>query len=75
MRFAKKLFEGKDIEVVLQRLDRLTQDEAQTSAAEILRAIYGLVQNMDVVMSGEQTHSARHLPFVEIFLSRREAIC
>jgi len=40
------------------RLDRLTEDEARVTAAEILRVIYGLVQNMNVVMDGEQLQSA-----------------
>jgi len=41
----KKLFGGgKDAEAVLQRLDRLTQDESRTTAAEILKIVYGLVQ-------------------------------
>jgi hypothetical protein len=34
--------------VVLQRLDRLTQDEARITAAQTLEVVYGLVQNMKV---------------------------
>jgi len=37
---------GKEAEAVLQRLDRLTQDEARTTAAEILNVVHGLVQDM-----------------------------
>jgi len=37
---------GRDAEAVLQRLDRLTQDEARTTAAEILNVVHGLVQDM-----------------------------
>lgn len=41
------LFGGeKDAEVVLQRLDRLTHDEARTTAAEILKVVHSLVQDM-----------------------------
>ena len=36
----------KDTEAVLQRLDRLTLDEARTTAAEILKVVYSLVQDM-----------------------------
>ena len=36
----------KDTEAVLQRLDRLTLDQARTTAAEILKVVYGLVQDM-----------------------------
>ncbi len=39
---------------VLQRLDRLTQDEVRITAAQTLEVVYGLVQNMRVVMDGEQ---------------------
>jgi hypothetical protein len=56
----KELSGEKDIEAVLQRLDRLTQDEAKTTAAEILKVIYSLVQNMTVIMNSEQIRSASH---------------
>jgi hypothetical protein len=55
VKFVKKVFGEKDVEAVLQRLDRLTQDEARTTAAQILEVVCGLVQNMSVVMDGEQT--------------------
>ena len=45
--FVQGIFGGdKDTEAVLQRLDRLTLDEARTTAAEILEIVYGLVQDM-----------------------------
>ena len=50
----KKLLGEKDVEAILQRLDRLTLDEARTTAAQSLEAIYGLVQNMRMVLDGEQ---------------------
>ena len=50
----KKLLGEKDVEAILQRLDRLTLDEARTTAAQSLETIYGLVQNMRMVMDGEQ---------------------
>ena len=53
----KKLLGGeKDIEAVLQRLDRLTMDEARIAAAQTLEVVYGLIQNMRVVMDGEQIY-------------------
>ena len=52
----KKLLGEKDVEAVLQRLDRLTLDEARTTTAQSLEAIYSLVQNMRMVMDGEQIH-------------------
>ena len=48
----KKLFGENDVETVLQRLDRLTQDEARATAAQTLVVVYGLVQNMRTVMDG-----------------------
>ena len=53
VKFVKRGFGGKDVEAILQRLDRLTQDEARTTAAQSLEVVYGLVQNMSVVMDGE----------------------
>ena len=66
-RLAKKRFREKDVEAVLQRLDRLTQDEARTTAAEILKVVYGHIQNMNVLMEGEQTRSVQfhHPPSVD----------
>ena len=54
-KFVKKLFGENEIEAVLQRLDRLTQDEARTTAAQTLEVVYGLVQNMRVVIEGNST--------------------
>jgi hypothetical protein len=50
----KKLLGENDVEAILQRLARLTVDEARTTAAQNLQAVYELVQNMRVVMDGEQ---------------------
>ena len=51
----KKLLGEDEIGAVLQRLDRLTQDEARMTAAQTLEIVYGLVQNMKVVMDGDST--------------------
>ena len=53
-KFVKKLLGESDVEVVLQKLDRLTLEEARTTAAQSLEAVYGLVQNMRAIMDGEQ---------------------
>jgi hypothetical protein len=55
-KLVKKLFGEKDVEVVLQRLDRLTQEEARLTAAQTFEVVCGLFQNMRVVMDGEQLH-------------------
>jgi len=56
-KFGKKHLGGKNVEAVLQRLDRLTQDETRITAGEILKVVYGLVQNMNAVINGKQMHS------------------
>jgi len=53
VKFVKRGFGGKDVEAILQRLSRLTEDEARTTAAQSLEVVYGLIQNMSVVMDGE----------------------
>ena len=53
VKLVKKFFGEKDVEAVLQRLDRLTQDEARMTAAQTLGVIYGLVQNMRGFMDSE----------------------
>ena len=53
-KFVKKLLGENEVEAVLHRLDRLTQDEARTAAAQTLDVVHGLVQNMKVVMDGAQ---------------------
>jgi hypothetical protein len=50
-KFAKVLFKGGgDIEAVLQRLDRLTADEARMTVTQTLEVVYGLVNNVKLVM-------------------------
>ena len=55
-KFVKKLLGENDVNAVLQRLDRLTLDEARTTAAQTLEVVYELFQNMRVVINGERTH-------------------
>jgi hypothetical protein len=45
-RFVRILFREKEGEAILRRLDRLSQNEARTTAAEVLKVIYGLVRDM-----------------------------
>ena len=54
-KYAKKLLGEKDIASVLQRLDRLTLEESKTTVAQTLDVVYGLVNNMEVVMEGAHT--------------------
>jgi hypothetical protein len=49
----KKLRGEKDIEATLERLDRLTLDEARATAVQTLEVVYSLVRHRRVVMGGE----------------------
>jgi hypothetical protein len=49
----KKILGEDEIEAVLRRLDRLTQDEARATGAQTLEIVYGLVQHRRVVMDGK----------------------
>ena len=53
-KFTKKILGESEIDTVLQRLDRLTQDEARITVAQTLGVIYGLVESIKVVMEGTQ---------------------
>ena len=48
-----KILGENEIEDVLQRLDRLTQDEARATGAQTLEVVYGLVQHRKILMNGE----------------------
>jgi hypothetical protein len=51
-KFAKKLLGEREIEAVLQRLDRLTQEEGRMTVAQTLEVVHGLMNNVKVVMNG-----------------------
>jgi hypothetical protein len=52
-KFTKKLLRGENkIETVLQRLDRLTQDEARITVTQTLGVVHSLVVNVKVDMEG-----------------------
>jgi len=63
-KFVKKILGEDDIEAVLQRLDRLTLDEARATGAQTLQVVYSLVQHRRVVLDGKQ-------PVPVIFVARR----
>jgi hypothetical protein len=54
-RFAKKLLGESEIEAVLQRLDRLTQDEARITVAQTLGVVHRLVGNVKTVLEGARS--------------------
>ena len=71
-KFVKKVLGENEIEAILHRLDRLTQDEARATGAQTLEVVCSLVQHRKVVMDGEQTisHVLRSLMQVHISRSR-----
>ena len=60
-KFGMKLLGENEVEAALKRLDRLTQDEARVTAAQILEVVYNLVRNMNVVMDGKYILLSRSL--------------
>jgi len=51
-KFTKKILGDSEVEIVLQRLDRLTQEEARMTVAQTLGVVHGLVGSVKVVMEG-----------------------
>ena len=51
-KFTKQLLGESEIEAVLQRLGRLTQDEARITAAQTLGVVHSLVGNVKTVLEG-----------------------
>lgn len=73
-KYINKLFGENEIEAVLQRLDRLTQEEARRSAAQTLEIVYSLVQNARVAMDGEQCMTPNSHQLLSILSYRRQGI-
>ena len=53
VKFVKKLLGENEVEAVLQRLGRLTEDETRITAAQTLEVVHGLFHNMRVFMGGK----------------------
>ena len=51
-KFTKKILGESEIETVLQRLDRLTQEEARMTVTQTLSVVHGLVGSVKIVMEG-----------------------
>ena len=62
------------MEAMLQRLDRLTQEEAQTTAIQTLELVYGLVKNIKVVMDGARGLLALRAVLIVEFPSRGKRV-
>ena len=53
VKFGKKLLGEKDVEALLQKLDRLTQEESRTAATLTLEVVHDLAKNLKVVMESK----------------------
>jgi len=81
-KFAKKLLGESEIEVVLQRLDRLTQDEARITVAQTLGVVHGLVGNVKEIMEDREASmdsirndlGALHRELIEMNKTRRDQL-
>lgn len=62
-KFTKKLLGESEVEAVLMRLDRLTEEEARMTVAQTLGVVHGLVGNVRVVMEGGQCSQYWFLKF------------
>ena len=71
--FAKKLLGDSEIESILKRLDRLTQEEARMTAAQTLAVVHSLLDNMKVVMDGESSCLANQKHLIRLLSVGGEA--
>ena len=62
-KFVKKLFGESKIEDALNRVDRLTRDEAHMAGTETLQVVHRLDRNMNLIAAGTRS-SLRSLPMV-----------
>ena len=53
VKFGKKLLGERDVDALLQKLDRLMQEESQTAATLTLSVVHDLAKNLKVVMDCE----------------------
>lgn len=73
-KFTKKLLGESDVEAILRRLDRLTQEEARMTVARTLEVVHGLFDNLKVVMDGEEHYSCGYSTNDETCSSRWQGI-
>jgi hypothetical protein len=53
-KFAKQLLAENEVQAMLQRLDRLTTEESRMTATQIMEVVWGLFNNMKMVMDGTE---------------------
>ena len=74
-KLGKKLLGENDVEAVLERLDRLTREEAQTTATQTLELVYGLMKNIKIVLNGAHGFQlVLRAALIVVFSSRGERL-
>ncbi|KAH9957784.1 hypothetical protein BC827DRAFT_1157101 [Russula dissimulans] len=76
-KLGKKLLGENDVELVLQRLDRLTLEESRMIGTQTLEVVYGLVKNMKIVMDNGSVlmNDIHHALGDELQKNVREWLC
>lgn len=72
-KFAKKLLGESEVEAVLIRLERLTQEEARMTGAQILEVVHGLMNNVKVAMDGTRPCSIDRRHVTKLLFGRRQS--
>jgi hypothetical protein len=62
------------IEAVLKRLDRFIENEARSTAAQTLQLVYGLVQNVKILVDGKQISFALTFGIPDVLHIRLQGI-
>ena len=73
-KFTKRLLGESEIEAVLTRLDRLTEEEARMTVTQTLGVVHGLVGNVRVVMEGARCLDDRLLILLDACSIRWQGI-
>ena len=71
-KFAKKLLAENDVQAMLQRLDRLTTEESRMSETQIMEVVWGLFNNMKMVMDGTKMSLDLSLTLSYILFSKMD---
>jgi len=67
-KLGKRLLGENDVQLVLQRLDRLTLEESRMIGTQTLEVVYGLVKNVRSIMDGAclALSCAKHSHFIKM---------
>jgi hypothetical protein len=63
-----------EVETVLRRLDRLTEDEARVTVTQTFGVVHGLMNNMRIVMDGAQAFGHLAKVLLSTYSIRRQSV-